>query len=152
LASALTGYIARLYGTFDFLFMPKDFSVAEFFASLEGDHCFGLSAACRSFVCSSLARLISFFNLPSTIECLPFLAFVGYGVYCLLTALVPSWREQNWKHWASYDEYVDPDSSVNINPWLRQLGFVKSRKPIAEGDLEENRQYRCITCWEHTSY
>src|SRR5438270_5907377 len=71
------------------------------------------------------------------IECLPFLAFVGYGVYCLLTALLPSWREQNWKHWASYDEYVDPDSSLNINPWVRQLGFAKLRKPIAEGDLEE---------------
>jgi hypothetical protein len=71
------------------------------------------------------------------IECLPFLAFVGFGIYFLLTALVPSWREQNWKHWASYNEYVDPNSSLNPSSWLRQLGFAKPRKPIAEGECDE---------------
>ena len=68
LGISIDGYIARLYGTFDFLFMPKDFSMADFFAFIEDRYCFGLSAACRSLVCSSLARLISFFNLPSTDE------------------------------------------------------------------------------------
>lgn len=32
---SLDGYIARPDGTFDFLFMPKDFSMAEFFARVD---------------------------------------------------------------------------------------------------------------------
>jgi dihydrofolate reductase len=35
LGVSLDGYIARPDGTFDFLFMPKDFSMAEFFASVD---------------------------------------------------------------------------------------------------------------------
>ena len=70
-------------------------------------------------------------------ECLPFLAFVGFGLYFLLTALVPSWREQNWKHWASYDKYVDPNASLDLNSWLRQLGFAKPLKPVTQGDFDE---------------
>jgi dihydrofolate reductase len=35
LGVSLDGYIARPDGTFDFLFMPKDFSMAEFFAGVD---------------------------------------------------------------------------------------------------------------------
>ena len=35
LGISLDGYIARRDGTFDFLFMPKDFSMAPFFASID---------------------------------------------------------------------------------------------------------------------
>ena len=35
LGISLDGYIARSDGTFDFLFMPKDFSMAPFFASID---------------------------------------------------------------------------------------------------------------------
>ncbi|MGZ4897893.1 MAG: dihydrofolate reductase family protein [Candidatus Angelobacter sp.] len=35
LGTSIDGYIARPDGTFDFLFMPKDFSMAEFFASID---------------------------------------------------------------------------------------------------------------------
>jgi dihydrofolate reductase len=35
LGISIDSYIARLDGTFDFLFMPKDFSMAEFFASID---------------------------------------------------------------------------------------------------------------------
>ena len=35
LGTSIDGYIARLDGTFDFLFMPRDFSMAEFFASID---------------------------------------------------------------------------------------------------------------------
>jgi dihydrofolate reductase len=35
LGISIDGYIARLDGTFDFLFMPKDFSMAKFFASID---------------------------------------------------------------------------------------------------------------------
>jgi dihydrofolate reductase len=35
LGISIDGYIARLDGAFDFLFMPKDFSMAEFFASID---------------------------------------------------------------------------------------------------------------------
>jgi dihydrofolate reductase len=35
LGISLDGYIARPDGTFDFLFIPKDFSMADFFASVD---------------------------------------------------------------------------------------------------------------------
>ena len=35
LGVSIDGYIARPDGTFDFLFMPRDFSMAEFFASVD---------------------------------------------------------------------------------------------------------------------
>ncbi|HEY2914153.1 MAG TPA: dihydrofolate reductase family protein [Candidatus Angelobacter sp.] len=35
LGISIDGYIARLDDTFDFLFMPKDFSMAEFFKSID---------------------------------------------------------------------------------------------------------------------
>jgi|SRR5216684_8618866 len=35
LGISIDGYIARRDSTFDFLFMPKDFSMAEFFASID---------------------------------------------------------------------------------------------------------------------
>jgi dihydrofolate reductase len=35
LGISIDGYIARPDGTFDFLFMPPDFSMAEFFASVD---------------------------------------------------------------------------------------------------------------------
>jgi hypothetical protein len=35
LGISIDGYIARLDGTFDFLFMPSDFSMSEFFASID---------------------------------------------------------------------------------------------------------------------
>jgi dihydrofolate reductase len=35
LGISIDGYIARPDGTFDFLFMPRDFSMAEFFASID---------------------------------------------------------------------------------------------------------------------
>jgi hypothetical protein len=50
-------------------------------------------------------------------ECLPGFGFLGVGVYLLLTALVPSWREKGWTHWQKF-------SSLN------------SCLPIKEGDLD----------------
>jgi dihydrofolate reductase len=35
LGTSLDGYIARLDGAVDFLFMPKDYSMAEFFAGID---------------------------------------------------------------------------------------------------------------------
>jgi hypothetical protein len=37
-SAALIALIARLDGTFGFLFMPKSFSMAEFFASIDTGH------------------------------------------------------------------------------------------------------------------
>ena len=66
-------------------------------------------------------------------KCLPFFAFVGFGLNSLLIALVPSWREKGWTHWRFYDaENPHTESS-----WLVQLGFAKPTKPIAEGDFGE---------------
>jgi len=61
-------------------------------------------------------------------KCLPCFLFVGYGVYLLLVALVPSWRESGWNHWKVYDKDTNPNS------WLVALGFVKAPRVIKEGD------------------
>jgi len=54
------------------------------------------------------------------IECLPWLGFVGFGLYFLLT-----------------DKYVNRNASFNPNSWLVQLGFAKPPKPVAQGDFDE---------------
>jgi len=64
------------------------------------------------------------------IECVPCLAFVGFGLNCLLTALVPSWREKNWRPWQHF-------GFGNPNAWLVQPGFARPRKPKAERDFDE---------------
>jgi len=72
------------------------------------------------------------------IECLPFLAFVGFGLYLLLTALFPSWREKNWKHWKFYGiQYGNFTQSTYLNSLLQGLGFAKQRKPVSEGDFDD---------------
>lgn len=73
------------------------------------------------------------------IECLPFLVFVGFGLYFLLTALFPSWREKNWKHWQFYGiRYGNITQRTYLNSLLEGPGFTKRRKPIAEGDFDDN--------------
>ena len=64
-------------------------------------------------------------------KCLPFFVFIGYGLYLLLTALVPSWREPGWTHWKIF---VGEDNSRSL---LVQLGFQKANKPVREGDFSE---------------
>jgi len=80
------------------------------------------------------------------IECLPFLAFVGFGLYLLLTALFPSWREKNWKHWKFYGiQYGNFTQSTYLNSSLQGLGFAKQRKPVSEETLTIKQPYCCIT-------
>jgi hypothetical protein len=72
------------------------------------------------------------------IECLLWLGFVGLGLYFLLTALVPAWREKGWNHWAfSGYRYFNQNPPLDQNSWLVELGFAKPPKPIAEGDFDE---------------
>jgi hypothetical protein len=72
------------------------------------------------------------------VDCLPWLGFVGFGVYFLLTAAVPSWREKDWKRWAFYGyHYFNQIPPLNPNSWLLQPGFAKLRKPMARGDFDE---------------
>jgi hypothetical protein len=54
--------------------------------------------------------------------CLPYLAFVGFGLHCLLTALIPSSSKKDWRHWKLY-------VLVNFLPgffdsFLERFGFV----------------------------
>jgi hypothetical protein len=72
-------------------------------------------------------------------ECLPFFALIGVGLYLLLTALVPSWREPDWKHWKIF---AGEDNSRSL---LVQLGFVKLNKPIKEGDFSDKTAIRLFT-------
>jgi hypothetical protein len=69
-------------------------------------------------------------------RCLPFFGFVGYGLYFLLAALIPSWREPGWRHWKIY---AGEDNSRSL---LVQLGFQKVNKPIKEGDFSERTAVR----------
>jgi len=68
-------------------------------------------------------------------KCLPFFISTAYGVYYLLAAIFPSWREKGWNHWTVY--YGNSNRPTNPNSLLVQLGFVKVRKPDAEGDFSE---------------
>ncbi|HEX9255664.1 MAG TPA: hypothetical protein VF938_08955 [Candidatus Angelobacter sp.] len=72
-------------------------------------------------------------------KCLPCFVLVGMGLYFLLTALVPSWREEGWKHWKIYSgSYNSPNS------WLVSLGFAKASKPIKEGDEKTAIRLYCV--------
>jgi hypothetical protein len=72
-------------------------------------------------------------------KCLPFFALIGFGLYLLLTALVPSWREPGWRHWKIF---VGRDNSRSL---FVQLGFEKANKPVEEGDFSEKTAVRLFT-------
>ena len=73
------------------------------------------------------------------IECLPYLAFVGFGLNFLLTASVPSWRGNDRGHWTLYNFVISLQTA--LDSFLGQLGFINpgliKRKPIAESNLDE---------------
>ena len=69
-------------------------------------------------------------------KCLPFFFLVAFGVYFLVVAFIPSWREPGWRHWKVFS---GEDNSRSL---LVQLGFVKANKPIKEGDLSEKTAVR----------
>lgn len=70
------------------------------------------------------------------LECLPWLGFVGAGLYCLLTALVPAWRDQNWNR-LRFHGFAHFNHASNPNPWLVQLGLDWQRKPAFKADFDE---------------
>lgn len=72
-------------------------------------------------------------------KCLPFFVFIGYGLYLLLTVLIPSWREPGWTHWKIF---AGEDNSQSL---LVQLGFQKANKPVSEGDFSEKTAARLFT-------
>jgi hypothetical protein len=74
-------------------------------------------------------------------ECVPGFAFAGFGLHFLLTALVPSWRGKEWRHW-KYFGPANADFPYNDNSWLVQLGFVKLPKPDKEGDWDVDTAVR----------
>lgn len=72
-------------------------------------------------------------------QCLPFFVCVGSGLYFVLAALFPSWRSPGWNHWKTYKAkygwgYERYEGNRSPNSLLVALGFMKARKPIAEGD------------------
>jgi hypothetical protein len=68
------------------------------------------------------------------LECVPWLALVGFGLNFLFTALVPSWRGRNWTHWKLYSPgHFQPPL---LGSFLGQLGFVK-RGTIVERHFDE---------------
>ena len=71
--------------------------------------------------------------------CLPYLAFVGFGLNFLLTASVSSWRGNDPRHWTLYNFVISLQTA--LDSFLGQLGFINpglmKRKPIAESNLDE---------------
>jgi hypothetical protein len=68
------------------------------------------------------------------LECVPWLALLGFGLNFLLNALVPSWRGKNWNHWQFYSPgHFQPPL---LGSFLGQLGFVK-RGTIVERQFDE---------------
>jgi len=58
--------------------------------------------------------------------------FVAIGVYCLLLALLPSFREKNWRYGRFQGWGLNPPNS-----WLTHVGFGKFRTPFDEGNFDE---------------
>src|SRR5262249_51317779 len=73
------------------------------------------------------------------LECGPWLAFVGFGLSFLLTALVPPSRDRNWNLWNLY--LLGDFQPTFLAPFFEQLRFIK-RKPIAEEYLDEESAVR----------
>jgi hypothetical protein len=67
------------------------------------------------------------------LKCLPGFLSVGGGLYYVLAALFPFWREPGWNHWKVYD------TDTNPNSWLVALGFEKAPKVVKEGDFSPRK-------------
>jgi len=68
-------------------------------------------------------------------ECLPGLLFLGFGIDFFLTALVPSHRRKNWRHW-KYFGFENRGGFYGENFMLRALGFFQTPWPEKEGDWD----------------
>lgn len=68
-------------------------------------------------------------------ECLPGLFFLGFGIDFFLTALVPSHRRKNWRHW-KYFGFENRSGFYGENPLLQALGFFQMPRPDREGDWD----------------
>ena len=83
-------------------------------------------------------------NLRVLLDCLPYLAFVGFGLNFLLAASISSWRGNDRKHWTLYNFVVFLPTAFDA--FLGQLGFINSglvkRKPIPESNLDEKSAIR----------
>jgi hypothetical protein len=72
------------------------------------------------------------------LKCVLFFAAVGIGLHILLTGLLPSWRDKDWKRWKVYDT----DEPVREDSWSVALGWAKPTKPVAEGEFEPKTAIR----------
>lgn len=67
------------------------------------------------------------------LKCLPGFLSVGGGLYYVLAALFPFWRELGWNNWKIYD------TDTNPNSWFVALGFEKAPKVVKEGDFSPRK-------------
>jgi|SRR5579864_1343361 len=68
-------------------------------------------------------------------QCLPGLIFMGFGIDFFLTALVPSWRRKNWRHW-KYFGFGNRGGFYGENAMLQLLSFFQGPRPDREGDWD----------------
>ena len=73
------------------------------------------------------------------LTCLPYLAFVGFGLHCLLTALIPSARKNDWRHWKLY--VLVSFLPGFFDSFLERFGFVSfgltKHRPTTVADFDE---------------
>jgi hypothetical protein len=76
--------------------------------------------------------------------CLPYLAFVGFGLNFLLTASVRSWRGNDREHWTLYNFVISLPTV--FDSFLGQLGFIRpgliKHKPTADSNFDEKSAIR----------
>jgi hypothetical protein len=76
--------------------------------------------------------------------CLPYFAFVGFGLNFLLTASVRSWRGNDREQWTLYNLVIF--LPIVFDSFLGQLGFIRpgfiKHKPTADSNLDEKSAVR----------
>jgi hypothetical protein len=76
--------------------------------------------------------------------CLPYLAFVGFGLNFLLTASVRSWRGKYREHWTLYNFVISLPPV--FDSFLGQVGFIRpgliKHKPTADSNFDEKSAIR----------
>jgi hypothetical protein len=77
-------------------------------------------------------------NAFAILECLTGLGFLAVGAYCLVVALLPSWREKG-RRYQNFLSLGSPGLGYHPNSWLAQLGFAK--RPGDWDDKTADRVY-----------
>ena len=72
-------------------------------------------------------------TLAVLVKCFPFFVLTGMGIFCLLTAMDLSLRENHRNHWKPYGS----NGPILLHSWLAQLGLLNPTKLLGETNFDE---------------